>query len=76
MFYLVSLLKEPGFNLIHFFCPVSVQHHVPKPKPNKTNSEVEPRRSSRVRNPVPSYQEDVSNVLFQTNIIQDKTRSM
>ncbi|KAL9316441.1 hypothetical protein ACSQ67_017442 [Phaseolus vulgaris] len=36
------------------------QHHVPKPKPKNTNGEVEPRRSSRVRNPVASYQEDVS----------------
>ncbi|XP_029124522.1 putative B3 domain-containing protein At5g58280 [Cajanus cajan] len=35
-------------------------HHLPKLKPKKTNGEVEPRRSSRVRNPVPSYREDVS----------------
>ncbi|TKY53186.1 putative B3 domain-containing protein [Spatholobus suberectus] len=36
------------------------QHHHPKLKPNKTNGEVEPRRSSRVRNTVPSYREDVT----------------
>ncbi|KAK7372246.1 hypothetical protein VNO80_05620 [Phaseolus coccineus] len=36
------------------------EHHVPKLQPKKTNGEVEPRRSSRVRNPVASYQEDVS----------------
>ncbi|KAG2391406.1 putative B3 domain-containing protein [Vigna angularis] len=35
-------------------------HHVHKPKPKKSNGEVEPRQSSRVRNPVPSYREDVS----------------
>ncbi|RDX61382.1 B3 domain-containing protein, partial [Mucuna pruriens] len=35
-------------------------HHLPKLKPKKTNGEVELRRSSRVRNPVPSYREDVS----------------
>ncbi|XP_047177220.1 putative B3 domain-containing protein At5g58280 isoform X3 [Vigna umbellata] len=35
-------------------------HHVHKLKPKKSNGEVEPRRSSRVRNPVPSYREDVS----------------
>ncbi|KOM47131.1 hypothetical protein LR48_Vigan07g083500 [Vigna angularis] len=34
--------------------------HVPKLKSKKSNAEVEPRRSSRVRNPVPSYREDVS----------------
>ncbi|KAL2665098.1 hypothetical protein GLYMA_02G237500v4 [Glycine max] len=34
--------------------------HVPKQKTKKTNVEVEPRRSSRVRNPVRSYREDVN----------------
>ncbi|KAK7385634.1 hypothetical protein VNO78_31382 [Psophocarpus tetragonolobus] len=37
-------------------------HHLPKLTPKKTNIKVEvvPRRSSRVRNPVCSYREDVS----------------
>ncbi|XP_022637751.1 uncharacterized protein LOC106764146 [Vigna radiata var. radiata] len=39
------------------------RHHVPKLKSKKSNTEVEPRRSSRVRNPVPSYREDVSEYL-------------
>ncbi|KAL2317357.1 hypothetical protein Fmac_031233 [Flemingia macrophylla] len=34
-------------------------HHLPKRKPKNTNIEVEPRRSSRARKPVPSYREDV-----------------
>ena len=55
---------------------MSGQHHVPKPKPKNTNGEVEPRRSSRVRNPVASYQEDVSNILFQSTIMQDQTKNV
>ncbi|CAJ1970787.1 unnamed protein product [Sphenostylis stenocarpa] len=35
-------------------------HDTPKLKPKKRDDEVERRRSSRVRNPVPSYREDVS----------------
>lgn len=76
VFYLFTLSKEPGFHWIHFFPFVPVQHHVSKPKSKKTNPEVELRRSSRVRNPVPSYTEDVSDIVFQTTIMQDQTTNM
>lgn len=36
------------------------QQHSPKPK-SKTTCVSEPRRSTRARNPVPSYRDDVSN---------------
>ncbi|CAL0315679.1 unnamed protein product [Lupinus luteus] len=46
-------------NLTEVTTPVKkTHHHLPKSK-SKTNDVVEPRRSSRVRNPITSYSEDV-----------------
>lgn len=65
-FWFLSAKNQDLIWLIFPSCPV--QRHVPKQKTKKTNVEVEPRRSSRVRNPVRSYREDVSNIVFQTTI--------
>lgn len=43
--------------MYHF---LMAQQHSPKPK-SKTTYVSEPRRSTRARNPVPSYRDDVSN---------------
>jgi hypothetical protein len=66
-----SSFSHMQLNLVHLSLALShcmVQQRPPKPK-LKTTCLSEPRRSTRSRNPVPSYRDDVSNDVFNSLVI-------